>query len=253
MALSYNDLIKNISTSQTEILKNIIDLHNSGRPFDVDITYSTGGFYKKSKSSDIVIEEPILKFDVEPLSEDVSKLEPWGNIPIENESVESVIFDPPFICAPRNSKSVTEPKDGSNIIFKRFSSYYPIYELHASYAHWISEAYRVLKNNGIFVFKCQNTISGGKFYANEEYAWMESERAGFCTIDKFNLLAKARLLSGKIKKQEHARNFNSVFWVFKKDTKNRIDYYKWINDEKAIERLKKIMEESSNSKKDVNS
>ena len=251
MALSYNDLIKNVSTSQTEILKNIIDLHNGGRPFDVDITYSTGGFYKKSKSSDIVIEEPLMKFDVYPLFEDVSKLEPWGNIPIENESVESVIFDPPFICAPRNSKSVIEPKEGSNIMFKRFSSYYPIFELHASYSHWIAEVYRVLKEDGIFVFKCQNTISGGKFYANEEYVWMEAEKIGFTTLDKFNLTAKARLLSGKVKNQEHARNFNSVFWVFKKDEKNHIDYYKWASDEKAIERLKKIMEDASNEKNDV--
>lgn len=240
MAIEYSDVIKNVSSSQHEIIKNIINLHNNGKTFDADITYSTGGFYKNKKNSDVIIDEPLLKFDVAPQVEGVNKMEPWGPIPIEDNSIDSLIFDPPFICAPRDSKSVTDPKDGSNIIFKRFSSYYPIYELHESYHHWIKEAYRVLKDDGIFVVKCQNTISGGKFYANEEYVWMEAEKVGFTTLDKFNLTAKARLLSGKIKKQEHARNYNSVFWVFKKDSKNHIDYYKWINDEKAVERMAKI-------------
>ena len=38
--------------------------------------------------------------------------------------------------------------------------------------------------------------------------------------DKFILEAKARLISsGKIKKQQHARKYTSVFMVFKKYTK----------------------------------
>ena len=239
--MEYNEVIRNVSTNQKEIIMNIINMHNNGNPFDVDITYSTGGFYKKKNSKDIEVPEPIIKFDVVPQLEDVVKIEPWGPLPLEDESVSSIMFDPPFVCGPRTDKPI---KEGSCIISKRFSSYYPMYELHESYHHWINEAYRVLKEGGIFVVKCQNTISSSRFYANEEYTWLEAEKTGFTTLDKFNLSAKSRLLSGQIKEQQHARNYNSVFWVFQKDKKKKVDYYLWEHDEKSIAKMKEIKEKS---------
>jgi hypothetical protein len=97
-----------------------------------------------------------------------------------------------------------------------------------SYSHWLNEAYRVLKNEGIVVFKTQSTISARKNIMMPYYSWMEAEKAGFYTLDEFILLAKNRLHSGKIKKQEHARKFHSHFFVFKKSVKEKpINYYKF--------------------------
>ena len=37
--------IKSISYNQKEIMYNIMQLHNSGKPFEADMTYSFGAFY----------------------------------------------------------------------------------------------------------------------------------------------------------------------------------------------------------------
>lgn len=43
--IKYNDVIRSISYDQHEILYNIMKMHNNGKPFDCDITYSSGKFY----------------------------------------------------------------------------------------------------------------------------------------------------------------------------------------------------------------
>ena len=45
MAITYNNLVKSIGYNQHSILKDIMDMHNYGKPFDADITYSKGNFY----------------------------------------------------------------------------------------------------------------------------------------------------------------------------------------------------------------
>lgn len=221
-------VIKSTGYNQHHIINDMIYMHNNNQPIDVDITYSAGKFYgnfKDNYGNSITIEKPKFCFDIEPQFDFVEKIEPWGKIPLEDNSVNSIIIDLPFVCSPRNSKSVIENKKGSNIIFKRFASYYPIGELYASYSHWLSEAYRILKNGGKCFFKCQNTISGSKFYCTEEYSWLIAQELGFYVVDRFTVLAKARLISGKIQKQQHARNFSSVFWIFEKNGKFKpIDY-----------------------------
>lgn len=223
------ELIKSTSYDQHIIIRNMIEMHNNGKKLDVDITYSSGKFYgnflDKESGIEYTIEQPTYCFDVEPQFDFVGKLEPWGKIPLDDNSVDSIMIDLPFVCCPRDCKSVKDNKEGSNIIFKRFSSYYPINEMFASYQHWLSEAYRVLKDGGKCFFKCQNTISGSKYYCTEEYSWLAAQQLGFYVLDRFILLAKTRLISGKVKNQQHARNFTSTFWVFEKNGKFKpIDY-----------------------------
>lgn len=223
-----NKLIKSTSFNQKEILFNIMNLHNNGKPFEADMTYSSGGFYKVNKDDSYSIPQPKYKLDVFPQTEDTIKIEPLGELPFEDNSLESIVIDLPFVIAPRNCPSMENTKERSNIIMKRFSSYYPVQEMFESYHHWINEAYRVLKDNGICVFKTQATISGGKSYMTPEYSWLCASECGFYTEDQFFLLAKQRLISGKVKKQEHARKYSSTFYVFKKSTKYKpINYFTW--------------------------
>lgn len=228
-------VLRNLSYSQFEILDNINKLHLDEKGYDADFTYSKGGFYGTHSFVDsygekqtVIIEEPKIKLDVYPQTEDTIKIEPLEVFPIEDESLNSCIIDPPFVCS--CGSSLKNPKKGSNMISNRFSSYYPIYTLFESYSHLLSEAYRTLKDGGVCVFKCQNTISGSKFYCSEEFTWMEAQKQGFYVLDKAILGANNRIISGKVKKQAHFRNYASVFWVFKKDKRQKpIDYYsKWV-------------------------
>lgn len=234
--IKYNKIIKSVSYNQHEILFNIMKLHNEGKPFDCDITYSIGNFYgdftipnDNGEKFNITIPQPKHKFDVFPQFEDVKKIEPYGNILLENNSIKSIVIDLPFVVSPKTAPSVVNgSSERSNLIYKRFSSYYPASEMFKSYSHWINEAFRVLEDGGICVFKCQNTISGSIFYCTEEFSWMEAQRAGFYVLDRFTLVAKQRIISGKVKSQQHARNFSSVFWVFKKGGKHKtVNYYKF--------------------------
>ena len=231
------DVIRSISYDQHEILYNIMEMHNEGKPFECDITYSSGKFYGdytietiNGNKKNISIPFPRLKFDVCPQSEDIIKIEDGKPLPLEDNSIGSIVIDLPFVVSPHNAPSIIND-DGDkkrNIIFKRFSSYYPWWTMPKSYEHWINEAYRVLKDDGICIFKTQSTISGGKNIMMPYFSWMIAENVGFYTLDEFIVLAKNRLHSGKIKKQEHARKFHSHFFVFKKSKKEKpINYYKW--------------------------
>lgn len=233
--IEYNEVIRSVSYSQHEILYNIMKLHNRGKPFDCDMTYSIGKFYGKfsvetanGERREIEIPQPRLKFDVCPQMDDVVKIEPNGKLPLEDGSIESIVVDLPFVICPRTAPSVVND-DGSkkrNIIFKRFSSYYPVGEMLESYEHWIQECYRVLKPNGVCVWKTQSTISGRKNIMTPYFSWIVAEETGFTTHDEFILCAHNRIHSGKIRTQEHARKFHSHFLVFKKDTKLKVDYTK---------------------------
>jgi len=205
-------IIKSISYDQTEIIKNIIDLHIEKGVIDCDPTYSTGVFYKKSG-----IVAPEYKFDLYPQSEEVVKSNSIS-LPLENESLDSIMFDPPFVVS--KGPSLKNPKKGSNIISTRFSNYDSIPLLWDYYTKSLNEFYRILKPKGMLIFKCQDTVSGGKNYFSHSYVMNKALEIGYYPKDLFVLMAKTRLISGNMKNQQHARKFHSYFWVFQKKQVN---------------------------------
>lgn len=214
-------MIKSINYDQHEIIRDILTLHNGGNPIDCDITYSKGNFYGKFKDSDgneFEIKPPTYKFDVLPLFDDVEKIEPLGNIPLEDNSVKCIMIDLPFVITSPTSPSLTA--ESGNIIARRFAFYASERELLKSYRHWIEEAFRVLKPNGILIFKCQPIINSCTQWMNNVYSCNIAEEVGFYVKDEFILLAKSRLI-GKVKNQCHSRKYHSYFYVFSKDSKLR--------------------------------
>lgn len=80
--LNNSTIIKNISFDQKEILYNIMQLHNDGKPFDCDITASTLKFYEAKPNDKYNIPEPQYLFDVYPQFERVGKITPFQRIPL---------------------------------------------------------------------------------------------------------------------------------------------------------------------------
>lgn len=98
------ELIKNIGYNQYEIIQNILKLYNEERPIECDITYSVGQFYKENtykndngETVTIQLQQPKYKFDLYPQTEDTIALVEDGAIPLSDNSVSSIMFDPPFI------------------------------------------------------------------------------------------------------------------------------------------------------------
>lgn len=206
-------MIKSISYSQEEIIKNIIDLHCNGQNIDCDPTYSKGVFYKN-------IPRPKYTFDLSP-QDDTTVQADCTNLPLEDESVGVLMFDPPFVVSKGPSLSLNKP--GSNMISSRFSSFESPQKLWDFYLQSLKEFYRVLTDNGTLIFKCQDTVSGGKNFLSHVYIINKALGVGFYPKDLFILNAKSRLISGQIKKQQHARKFHSYFLVFKKE-KSKVNY-----------------------------
>lgn len=195
-------IIKTISYEQTEILQDILDLYCPDG-FELDPTYSKGNFYKNG------VLEPKYKYDINPQSELVQKAD-CRNLPFEDNTIENIIFDPPFIAGIQN-------KSDDGIIINRFGSFKNVSkELWSMYHDALDEFYRILKPNGILVFKCQDTIDSCKQCFSHVEIINYALKINFYPKDLFILLARSRLIGKHHHKQQHARKFHSYFIVFVK-------------------------------------
>ena len=107
--LNNSNVIRNLYYDQKEILYNIMQLHNNGKPFDCDITASTLNFYKNSKNEKFIIPTPKYLFDVYPQSEEIQKITPFEKLPLEDNSIESIVIDLPFVIAPSSAVKTAYP------------------------------------------------------------------------------------------------------------------------------------------------
>lgn len=204
-----SDFIKSISYSQDEILKNIIKLYNKNNTFDLDPCYSKGNFYKN-------IDRPKYCFDIKPEFDYVEKHD-CRNLPFNDRSINSIIFDPPFLATTGPSLNKC---DNNNHINKRFGVYNNEKELFQFYRDSLKEFDRVLIDGGLIVIKCQDKVSGGTQYISHNAIINYCEHLGFYCEDIFILLAKNRLCANwQIKSQKSSRKFHSYFLVMRKNCK----------------------------------
>ncbi len=195
-------MIKTINDNQTNLIKDILNLH-CPNGIDLDPTYSKGNFYKN-------IAEPKLKSDLFPRHADVIGSDA-SNLWLEDSSINSIMFDPPFIAGHTKDKP-------TGIIGERFHGFRYIPDLWDWYDKCLVEFHRVLKKDGVLIFKCQDTISSGKQWLSHVHIINKAEEIGFYSKDLFILTAKSRIIGHNHQIQKHARKFHSYFLVFvKKD------------------------------------
>lgn len=196
---SRNEVITTVDTDQVRILRNIMNLHNGGQPFECDVTYSKGIFYK-------TLTPPALKFDVEPQIDGVQQADA-RTLPLGDESIGSIVFDPPFKASTSTVKGIIE---------QRFTAFPSMFHLWSFYEDALVEFMRVLKPRGIVVFKCQDGVSSGVNHMSHYHVEKSAETAGFATIDLFILQARSIIWSPNMANQKHARKAHSFIYVFQK-------------------------------------
>lgn len=199
-------MIPSISYDQHEILLWIRQLFLNGEQFECDPTFSKGNFYPNKM--DVIIDDSVLPgymFDISPQS-DFSKQADCTNLPFINDFLVSLIFDPPFLS-----------KTGKGSIMKeRFGEFPSMSALWKFYQKSAVEFKRILQPGGILVWKCQNTIMGGKQWWSVQFIISICEKLGLDLIDEFVLLSKHRMERTGKYTQRHARKFHSYFLVFRK-------------------------------------
>ncbi len=184
-----------------EIINNIIQLY-CPNGIECDPTYSKGNFYK---NADMFFLEPKYKFDLFPQTKCTTKASA-ESLPLTKNSIKSLMFDPPFIVGHTKNKP-------TGIIGERFHGFKYIKDLWSWYSLCIEEHYRVLDKKGIYIFKCQDTVSSGKQHLSHVHIINEMQRVGFYVKDLFVLLAKNRIVGHNHSNQKHARKFHSYFLV----------------------------------------
>ena len=205
--------VRSVYSSNHDVIKNIMELYNIEQ-FDLDCTYSRGLFWKDIKG-------PKIKTDLVPITDDTVQADS-ENLPFEDDSMKSIMYDPPFVISVKLYK---ENKEGSSVIAKRFEGYTTYEKLTKNYYKTLKELYRVCEPGGFVIMKCQDTVSGGKNHFTHAMVMTMAMKVGFYPRDLFILLAKMRINSfgGKWNSQHHARKYHSYFWVFEK-TKPKVKY-----------------------------
>jgi hypothetical protein len=197
-------IIKTVSYNQQEIMQNICALF-CPEGIELDPTYSIGNFYGR-------IPRPKYRYDINPQVPEVTKAD-CRQLPHSENSITSINFDPPFLAT---TLAKEEYDKNSNIILNRFGFYKNMPELWQFYCDSLKEFYRILKPNGILIFKCQDAISGGQQYLSHVEIINCAISIGLYPVDLFVLLAKNRIIGQNGDKQQHARKYHSYFIVFKK-------------------------------------
>lgn len=196
--------IKTISFDEQEIIKDILYLHSPNNRIDLDPCYSIGEFYNHG------LEQPEYKFDKTPQTEDTAQAES-DNLPLDSGSINTIMFDPPFVISGQPNGN---DKEGSSIITTRFTGFRSWDHLKEMYSGSLNEFHRLLKEDGIVIFKCQDTVSSGKNHFTHCWVMQKALEIGFYPKDLFVLLSKNRVMDGR--KQQHARKFHCYYWVFQK-------------------------------------
>lgn len=192
------NVITSVADSQDVILRSIMTLYNNCKPFDCDLTYSIGNFYRN-------IPSPTHKYDKFPQLDNVKSLDNAYNL--QSGVFSSVVIDLPFILHSNNSNTK---------MCDRFNFFTSPTELYQANDDMLELTHRLLKRRGILIMKTMDVCWCGKQYWVSNYILNKAEEIGYEHIDTFILNPKTKIIFNAGITQHCARKWHSYFFVFKK-------------------------------------
>lgn len=189
-----------VNYSDSEILKSILRLYlPQENTFECDLTYGRGGFYKS-------IPQPKLRYDIERdlQSAFVKPLHEIGLV--KDSSIKSVVIDLPVEINPHS---------------KDYETFKNLDEKYNAYQNMIGIASRIIKQDGIMVFKTSDFVVRNDDTMAYEEEWSTDKAIefalaeGFDLIDQFILVQHTGILTTATKKLTGSLK-HSFFLVFKK-------------------------------------
>lgn len=194
-------VIKSVMYNDKDILTAIKQLYLDGENFDLDPCFSKGKFYKG-------LDLPSIRMDKTPSIPGVQENDIINGIPLNDKSIKSVIFDPPFMFGKHG-------KTDNNIMTKRFTMFDNWQQLENMYKKALQEFYRILIKGGIVAFKCQD-YTDSKTTLTHCFVSLWAMEIGFKTEDLFILVFdKGRIWNSKLT-QRHSRKYHSYWIILKK-------------------------------------
>lgn len=180
---------------EQKLLKAVLEIHIKKDTFDCDPMYYKGGFYK-------TIPKPKIISDIRGDELGVNKIDFLNDNSIPDESLESIILDPPFVIANRKSQLK------SNTI--NFGYYLSVDDLIDNYGEMLRKSYKLLKNKGICIFKCQDYTDSVTIMTHVTVAVLAC-RLGYYVKDLAILVNKKNKISNNKLTQRHFRKIHTYF------------------------------------------
>jgi hypothetical protein len=166
----------------------------------LDVTYGRGSFWTRHRPANLVIGEGDFRLR-----------------PEANDSVEIVVYDPPYISTgSRATSSVDELYDRFGL--GELKGWRAIRQL---IDDGLAECARVLAPRGYLLVKCMDYTESGHKVWNTFHVYNEAERLGLRLVDRFHHYTGGGPqpkdnLDGLPREQKHAREVTSMLLVFTK-------------------------------------
>lgn len=216
--VSTSDLVMSAYIDGNEnIFPQVLDLHVKPGARIADVTWGQGVFWKKAPEG-----------IYEVLATDIAMGVDCRNLPYEDESIDCVVLDPPYMEGFYRKQNEHKAGSGTHSAFSEaYSNGDEINgdtdntgtkKWHAAvtdvYFKAGLEAYRVLRKKGILIVKCQDEVSAGKQWLTHVEIINEYEKYGYYAKDLFVVIRTNKPAVSRLKKQVHARKNHSYFLVF---------------------------------------
>lgn len=198
----------------------IIDLFVNVGALIADVTYGKGVFWKAVDTN----KYRLLKSDIRaPDNQSVSSVglvADCVNLPYPSGVLDAVVFDPPYMHTLGGTAHTNHQNYENyyqNNATTRIQDDIKYHEaVLALYFAAAKEAYRALKNKGIYIVKCQDEVCANKQRLTHVEIINELVGYGFMVEDLFVLIRNGKPGVSRLLKQRHARKNHSYFVVFRK-------------------------------------
>lgn len=214
-----NDLVFSAYTgANDDIFPHILSLYVRPGSIVADVTYGKGVFWRKVPDDTFQL-----------LSSDLSKGTDCRKLPYDDESIDCVVFDPPYMHTPGGTAHVNHQNyEGyykNNRVNSQKKYHEAVLDLYFTAAR---EAWRVLRKGGVYIVKCQDEVCANQQRLTHIEIVNELTNYGFIAEDLFIVVRNGKPGVSRLLKQAHARKNHSYFLVFiKQDGKKRwtgLDY-----------------------------
>jgi len=201
-------------SGNAEVFSQVLSLHVPEGLTVADVTWGKGVFWKNV---------PEGKYEI--LATDLKTGIDCRNLPYDDGSIDCVVLDPPYMEGLFRRSKEHLAGAGTYAAFREHYSNGDIAETNAPKWHAAVldlyfaagiEAFRVLKEQGILIVKCQDEVSANRQNLTHVEIINEYERLGFYTKDLFVVVRQNKPSISRLKKQVHARKNHSYFLVFVK-------------------------------------
>jgi hypothetical protein len=193
--------LTSITGKNEDLIPVVLNIYAKDGDTIADVTYGKGNFWKKVD---------LVRYDFYPSDIKTNGYD-FKNLPYEDNIFDIVAFDPPYMHG--SPAPINDEFDKTYLNNEKGGwGYKYVYSL---YLDGMKESWRILKQSGILLVKCQDQIESGKNYFDHIIIYDMAKEMGYIAEDLF-ILSRNQIPMMRHKYQLHARKNHSYLWVFRK-------------------------------------